>query len=148
MMFSFFDNKTPAVAERLYARAMRDKERYLHLTLEEIGRRVKTELPDLNCFVGYDQIGYVYDDLPEFSFSVMSFMGPLTLSIDSGGPYSGMLLQFQADDDRANVGVTKPAMANVGPKAKRLAQHLESTFGVRYLNRTLGPLMSGRYPSP
>lgn len=144
-MFSFLDSKTPAVAERLYGRATRDKERYLHMSLEEIGRRIKSDLPELNSFVGHDQVGYVYDDLPEFSFSVMSFMGPLTLSIDSGGPYSGLLLQLQADDDRANVGVTKPAMAAIGPKAKRLAEHLERTFGVRYLNRTLGPLMEERY---
>jgi len=144
-MFGFLDTKTPALAERLYARATRDRDRYLKLTLAEAAELIRNDNPEMDHFVGHDQIAYVYPDLPDFSFSIISFLGPLTLSIDSAGLYSGMLMQFTADQSDANVSIQKPIRAPIGPKAKRLANHLELTFGVRNLNRALGSLMHERY---
>jgi len=74
-VFRFLDKKTQAVAQLLFERAQEVDRRYLSLSLTESVTQVTSEfLPHLR-FVTHDQAGFRYEDLPEFSFTIMWMLG-------------------------------------------------------------------------
>jgi hypothetical protein len=129
MMFGFADRDTPETARLIFLRSQEIGRRFLGLPLEEAGELVKRNFTPEHCYVSSDQIGFIYADLPDFSFAINAWLSDSTLTIYGGGKYDGFLLQRDAAGDRLNINVEKPLSRPLGPKAKRLADFFQKQYG-------------------
>lgn len=140
-MFGFADKETPETARLVFLRSQEIGRRLMPLPMTEIAQIVRRDFAQDRHFTSHDEVQLIYDDLPDFSFSLTNWIGETTLTVFGGGQYDGFMLQRDASGYRLNIDVKKPISRPLGPKAKKLSDFFQNNYGATNPRKTMNRLM-------
>lgn len=140
-MFGLGDKDTPEVARLLFLRAREVARVYLPLTFEELKPRLKEDFSDEQHWAHDQSAGFVYPDLPNFSFEINMFIEDNTLSVFGGDRFAGFMLQRGPSGDNLRIDVKAPLSRPLGSKAARLGDIFQKQYGATNPRATVARFM-------